>query len=66
MTTSQRFQSREEAANKGETVMHIVFVAYLMGTSPDMRAVFGYTRKKQNKKQGERVEDMEFPEVSKK
>ena len=64
MTTSQRFQSRDEAANKGETVMHIVFVAYLIGTCPDMAAVLGYTRKKN--KQGKGVEDMEFPEVSKK
>ena len=52
MTTSQRFQNREEAANKGETVMHIVFVAYLMGTSPDMRAVLGYTGKKKQKTGG--------------
>ena len=51
MTTSQRFQSRDEAANKGETVMHIVFVAYLIGTCPDMAAVLGYTRK--NKQTGE-------------
>ena len=52
MTTSQRFQSRDEEANKGETVMHIVFVAYLMGTSPDMTAVLGYTRKKKKKQGG--------------
>ena len=50
MTMSQRFQSREEAANKGETVMHIIFVAYLMGSSPDMTAVLGYTRKKKKKR----------------